>query len=82
VEKPLRRPSLGSAVFYKDPFAAVDWLEKAFGFERTMLITDAEGRLGHCEMTCGDGYIMLGPLRTSPGDGRRDRPRAGRRVLR
>jgi uncharacterized glyoxalase superfamily protein PhnB len=57
---PARRPSLGSAVFYKDPFAALDWLEKAFGFERTLLVTDAEGKLGHSEMRFGDGYIMVG----------------------
>ena len=40
---PFRRPTFGSAVFYDDPFAALDWLEAAFGFERTMVITDAEG---------------------------------------
>ena len=26
------------ALFYKDPMAALAWLEKAFGFETTMLI--------------------------------------------
>ena len=55
------RPSLGTAVTCKDPFAALDWLEKAFGFERTMVITDAEGNLGHSQMKFGDGYIMVGP---------------------
>ena len=55
------RPSLGTAVIYKGPFAALDWLEKAFGFERTMVITDAEGNLGHSQMKFGDGYIMVGP---------------------
>jgi uncharacterized glyoxalase superfamily protein PhnB len=54
------RPSLGSGVFYKDPWAALDWLEQAFGFERSMVISDAEGRLGHAEMRFGDGYIMVG----------------------
>ena len=47
MDEPFRRPSLGTALFYKDPFAALDWLEKAFGFERKMVITDSEGRLGH-----------------------------------
>jgi uncharacterized glyoxalase superfamily protein PhnB len=60
MEDPFRRASLGSAVFYKDPMAALAWLERAFGFERTMLITDAEGKLGHSEMRFGDGYIMVG----------------------
>jgi uncharacterized glyoxalase superfamily protein PhnB len=57
---PFRRPSLGSAVFYRDPWAALDWLEKAFGFERSMVISDQDGRLGHAQMRFGDGYIMVG----------------------
>ena len=57
---PSPRQSLASAVFYRDPWAALDWLEKAFGFERSMVITDNEGRLGHAEMQFGNGYIMLG----------------------
>jgi uncharacterized glyoxalase superfamily protein PhnB len=60
MEDPFRRPALGSALFYKDAFAALDWLETAFGFERTMVITDKEGNLGHAEMRFGDGYIMIG----------------------
>jgi len=57
---PLRRPSLSAAVFYKDPWAALDWLERAFGFERSMVITDKDGNLGHSEMRFGDGYVMVG----------------------
>ena len=57
---PFRRPSLGAGVFYRDPRTALDWLEHAFGFERTMLISDKDGRLSHAEMRYGDGYIMLG----------------------
>jgi uncharacterized glyoxalase superfamily protein PhnB len=55
-----RRPTFAAAVLYKNPFAALDWLEKAFGFERSMVITDASGNLGHAEMKFGDGYIMVG----------------------
>jgi uncharacterized glyoxalase superfamily protein PhnB len=48
-------------VFYKDPFAALDWLEKAFGFRRVMVITDDAGNLGHAEMEVGEGgLIMIG----------------------
>jgi uncharacterized glyoxalase superfamily protein PhnB len=60
MDDPFRRPTFGSAVFYKDPVAALDWLEKAFGFERMMVITDAKGNLAHSEMKFGDGYIMVG----------------------
>lgn len=59
-EDPFQRPTFGSAVFYRDPSAALDWLERAFGFERSMLITNADGSLGHAEMTFGNGYIMVG----------------------
>jgi uncharacterized glyoxalase superfamily protein PhnB len=60
MQDPFRRPSFGSGIFYRDPRAALDWLENAFGFERTMVISDKDGRLSHAEMRFGDGYIMLG----------------------
>jgi uncharacterized glyoxalase superfamily protein PhnB len=47
-------------VFYKDPMAALRWLEKAFGFETSMLVTDAEGKVGHAEMKLGDGRVGVG----------------------
>ncbi len=54
------RPSLCSALFYRDPMAALKWLEKAFGFETAMLITDAEGNLAHSQLSFGNGIIMVG----------------------
>lgn len=55
-----KRPSFGSALVYVDPRAAIEWLERAFGFETTMLITDDEDNLVHSELSFGDGYIMVG----------------------
>jgi uncharacterized glyoxalase superfamily protein PhnB len=60
MEDPYRRPSLAAGVFYLDPFAALDWLEKAFGFERNMVITDKDGKLGHSEMRFGDSVLYVG----------------------
>lgn len=57
---PFRRPALTAGVCYKDPLAALDWLEKAFGFERSMVITDKDGKLGHSEMRFGDSLIYVG----------------------
>lgn len=54
------RPSFSSALSYRDPKAALGWLEKAFGFETFMLITDPEGNVAHSEMKFGDGVIMVG----------------------
>ena len=47
-------------VFYKDPLAALKWLEKAFGFETSLLVTDDKGRVGHAEMSFGEGRIGIG----------------------
>lgn len=55
-----QRSALSSALSYRDPKAALAWLEKAFGFELVMVITDAEGNLAHSEMKFGNGIIMVG----------------------
>lgn len=54
------RSPLMSAVVYRDPKAALKFLEAAFGFELFMLIEDAEGSLVHSEMRFGDAAIMVG----------------------
>lgn len=51
---------LMSALFYKDPRAALAWLEKAFGFELTMLLEDDTGAVAHSEMRLGASSIMVG----------------------
>jgi uncharacterized glyoxalase superfamily protein PhnB len=60
MDDPFHRTSLTSGVFYRVPWAALDWLEKAFGFERSMVISDKDGNLGHSEMRLGDGTIYVG----------------------
>ena len=52
--------ALSSAVVYRDPKAALKFLEEAFGFETTLLIEDAEGNLAHSQMTYGDSAVMIG----------------------
>ena len=44
-------------VFYRDPKAALDWLQAAFGFEIALLLTDDAGNIGHAEMAYGDSAI-------------------------
>lgn len=55
-----KRNSLTSALSYRDPKAALDWLEKAFGFERAMVITDDKGEIAHSEMRFRECLIMIG----------------------
>ncbi|HET8619607.1 MAG TPA: VOC family protein, partial [Acidimicrobiales bacterium] len=52
-----------SAVHYRDPKAALAWLERAFGFEVTMAIDGPPEapEMCHYEMSCaGRGRIMVG----------------------
>ncbi len=51
---------LSSALSYRDPKAALAWLERAFGFEVTMLLETAEGEVAHSQMSHGSGMIMVG----------------------
>jgi uncharacterized glyoxalase superfamily protein PhnB len=53
-------------VFYRDPLAALRWLEAAFGFETSLLVTDASGALGHAEMSFGGGHVTIGGEWGSP----------------
>jgi uncharacterized glyoxalase superfamily protein PhnB len=53
-------PTVVPAIFYKDPLAALKWLEQAFGFETTSLVTDAEGNVAHAEMAFLGGAIQVG----------------------
>lgn len=54
------RPALTSVLCYRDPRAAIAWLERAFGFELHMLIEGPEGRLLHVEMRLGVSLLMVG----------------------
>lgn len=51
---------MSSALFYQDPRAAIDWLQKAFGFELTMLLEDADGGVAHSQLSFGDSMVMIG----------------------
>ena len=51
---------------YGDPAAAIDWLERALGFERSSVHEDPQGRIAHAELRFGDGMVMLGP--SGPND--------------
>ncbi|BBK44801.1 glyoxalase [Allostella vacuolata] len=55
------RQTVISALSYEDPDAAIAFLEKAFGFETHMRVTDADGKLQHGEVTYDGALVMLGP---------------------
>ena len=55
-----RRPSFIPALVYRDNRAALRWLQEAFGFEPSEVLTDASGKIVHAEMMHGDGIVMIG----------------------
>ena len=54
------RPALSTSLCYRDPRAAIAFLEQAFGFELTLLVEDDAGNVAHSEMAFGGGVIMVG----------------------
>ena len=52
---------------YRDAAAAIDWLERAFGFERHAVHGGENGRIEHAELRLGSGMIMLGSARETDG---------------
>jgi uncharacterized glyoxalase superfamily protein PhnB len=59
-----RLPTIGPVIWYRQPQAAIDWLERAFGFERRLVVEGDAGAVHHSELTIGDGYVMVvGPPR-------------------
>ena len=46
---------------YKDAKAAIDFLDRAFGFERHA-VHEVDGVIGHAELRYGDGVVMLGTV--------------------
>jgi uncharacterized glyoxalase superfamily protein PhnB len=54
---------------YRNAPAAIDWLEKVFGFERKAVHEGPNGTIAHAELTLGNGMIMLGSGKDDESDG-------------
>jgi uncharacterized glyoxalase superfamily protein PhnB len=48
------------ALRYRDAPKAIDWLCRAFGFERNLVVPGEGGTIAHAQLTFGAGMIMLG----------------------
>ncbi len=53
-------PTIIPYLSYEDGPAALDFLERAFGFRRNFAQIGDDGTLLHAEMAIGDGVIMIG----------------------
>ena len=54
-------PALSPIVRYRDPRAGMEFLCRAFGFEKHAVYEDESGELVHVELRHDDGIVMVMP---------------------
>jgi uncharacterized glyoxalase superfamily protein PhnB len=47
---------------YRDAPAAIEWLCETFGFEKPLVVPNADGTVAHAQLRFGNGKIMLGSV--------------------
>ena len=50
------------SVRYRNALAAIDWLVRAFGFEKKAVYKGPNDTVAHAELTLGGGMIMIGSV--------------------
>ena len=53
-------PTLYPSMRYRDGAAAIDFLERAFGFEERVVYRNDDGTIAHAELSYGPSILMLG----------------------
>lgn len=53
-------PNIFPALRYRDAPAAIEWLGKAFGFERQFVVPGEGNTVAHAQLKLGAGMIMMG----------------------
>jgi uncharacterized glyoxalase superfamily protein PhnB len=62
------RPSVVPLIWYDNPRAAIDWLQKALGFEAVMVVSGDDESVIHSELTFGNGAVyVVGPPSAAQG---------------
>ena len=56
------RATLIPCLRYRDAPAAIEWLCKAFGFEKMLVVPEGADRIAHAQLSFGNGMIMLGSV--------------------
>ncbi len=57
------RPCLFPCLRYRHAPAAIDWLARAFGFQKKAVYDGPDGTIMHAELKLGDDYVMLGSVK-------------------
>ncbi len=57
------RANIVPTLRYRDAATAIEWLCRAFGFEKHLVVPGEGGTIAHAQLTLGNGMIMLGSAR-------------------
>jgi uncharacterized glyoxalase superfamily protein PhnB len=68
------RSTIIPAMRYRDCVAAIDWLCKAFGFEKNAVYMGEGNTVAHAQLTFGSGMIMLGSVKNDENGQRMAQP--------
>jgi uncharacterized glyoxalase superfamily protein PhnB len=60
-------PNIFPALLYRDAGAALDWLERVFGFEKLMVVPGPDGTVVHSEIGLGPGIVMVATAKPEHG---------------
>ena len=66
-----KAPTLYPLMRFSDAPAAIEFLERAFGFSCDIVIPNSDGTINHAELSLGPSVLMLGSDRDDPRLGRR-----------
>jgi uncharacterized glyoxalase superfamily protein PhnB len=55
--------SIMPTMLYRNAPEAIEWLCRAFGFEKHLVVPGQGGTVAHAELVLGNGMIMLGSAR-------------------
>ena len=60
------QPNIFPGLRYADAPEAMEWLARAFGFEKHFVVPGPDGTIAHAQLKLGAGLVMLGSLPPDP----------------
>ena len=57
--------SIIPCLMYRDAPAAIEWLCRAFGFEKHLVVPGEKNTIAHAQLVLGKGMIMVGSVKDS-----------------
>jgi uncharacterized glyoxalase superfamily protein PhnB len=61
--------SLTPYLYYEDPVAAMDWMERVLGFGPRQVVKEPDGRVSEAEIAVGPARVMLCGRAPAEGEG-------------